>query len=104
MALKIPHPEVEGDPLFYSRFCPEREIGKSLDHPSVVKVVADDDASRVHIATEWVGGQFLRTILSDQGKLVAERAEKIAVAICDALEYIHLQGVVHEAREHHGRG
>src|ERR1700730_9427936 len=95
VALKIPHPEVEGDPLFYNRLCREREIGKRLDHPSVVKVIAEDDPSRVYIATEWVDGQLLRNILSDQGKLPSERAIKITLAICDALEYIHSQGVVH---------
>jgi serine/threonine protein kinase len=95
VALKIPHPEVEGDPLFYNRLCREREIGKRLDHPSVVKVIAEDDPSRVYIATEWVEGQLLRKILNDQRKLPPERAVKIVLAICDALEYIHSQGVVH---------
>ena len=45
----------------------------------------------------WNGsrGRLLRTILSEQGKLPAERALRIAVRICDALDYIHSQGVVH---------
>jgi serine/threonine protein kinase len=95
VALKVPHPQVEGDPLFYNRLCREREIGKRLDHPFVVKVIADDEPGSVYIATEWVEGQLLRKILNDQRKLPPERAVKIAVAICEVLEYIHSQGVVH---------
>ena len=95
VALKIPHPEVEGDPLFYSRLCREREIGRKLDHPAVVKVIGDQDPSRVYIATEWAEGQLLRKILGDQRRLPPARAVKIALAICDVLEYIHSQGVVH---------
>ena len=37
VAIKMPHPEVEGDLLFYQRFCREQEICENLDHPSVVK-------------------------------------------------------------------
>ena len=44
---------------------------------------------------EWVEGQLLRRMLSEQGKLPPERALRIAVGICEALEYIHDQGVVH---------
>ncbi len=95
VALKIPFPEVEADALYYSRLCREREIGKRLNHPSVVKVIADDDTSGVYLATEWADGQLLRRILSEQGKLPPQRAVKIAVALCEALDYIHSQGVVH---------
>jgi len=94
-ALKIPHPEVAGDPLFYSRLCRERDIGKRLDHPSVVKVIADDDASCAYLATEWVDGRLLRYVLHEQGRLPQDRAVKLTIAICDTLEYIHSQGVVH---------
>ena len=44
---------------------------------------------------EWVDGQLLRNILKENGKLSAERATRIAVGICAALEYIHRNGVVH---------
>jgi serine/threonine-protein kinase len=95
IALKVPHPEVEGDLLFYSRFCREREIGTRLDHPSVVKVFRDENPSAVYIAMEWAGGQLLRKILNAEQKLPPDRAVKIAIGIADALEYIHTHGVVH---------
>ena len=95
IALKIPHPEVEGDLLFYQRFLREQEICETLDHPAVVKAFPDNKRSRMYIAMEFAPGQLLRQVLRDRRKLSAEQAVKIAVAICEALDYIHSQGVVH---------
>ncbi len=95
VAIKIPHLEVEGDLLFYGRFQREQEIGQKLNHPSIVKFITDETRSRVYLVMEWVEGRLLRTILSEQGKLPVERALRIAVRICEALDYIHSQGVVH---------
>jgi len=44
---------------------------------------------------EWVEGRPLRNILDEEKKLSPERAERIAIRICDALAYIHGQGVIH---------
>ena len=95
VAIKVPHPEVEADPLFYDRFKREEEIGKKLDHPGVMKVYADDDRSRVYMVMEWVEGRLLRQILIEQKKLPIDRAIRITLGICEALEYIHSKGVVH---------
>jgi eukaryotic-like serine/threonine-protein kinase len=95
VAIKIPHIQVEGDPIFYERFRREQEIGNRLNHPSVVKFITDETRSRVYLVTEWVEGQLLRQILSDQGKLPPERAVHIAMGICNVLDYIHSQGVAH---------
>jgi eukaryotic-like serine/threonine-protein kinase len=95
VAIKIPHPELECDPLFYSRFQRERLIGRKLHHPGVVQAIVDDDLDQLCIVMEWVDGQFLREILTREGTLPAERAARIAINVCEALEYIHSQGVVH---------
>lgn len=95
VAIKIPHPEMESDPLFYERFRREEEIGKHLNHPGVMKVFAEDDHSRLYMVMEWVEGRLLREILSEQKKLPAERAVRIALGICATLEYIHSNGVAH---------
>lgn len=95
VAIKVPHPEMESDPVFYERFEREAEIGKKLDHPGVVKVFADEDRSRLYMVMEWADGRLLRQILNEQHKLPPERAVRIALSICDALDYIHSHGVVH---------
>jgi serine/threonine-protein kinase len=95
VALKIPHPEVESDPVFFERFHREQEIGAKLDHPSVMKVYPNSNREQIYLAMEWVDGSLLRNILREQGKLASERAVQIAIGICNALEYIHSHGIVH---------
>jgi serine/threonine protein kinase len=95
VAIKAPHPEMECDPVFFDRFQREEEIGLEMDHPGVVKAMAIASKSRIYMAMEWVEGRLLRQVIGAQGKLPADRAVRIAVAICEALEYIHRRGVVH---------
>jgi eukaryotic-like serine/threonine-protein kinase len=95
VAIKIPHPELECDPVFYSRFQRERAIGKKLDHPNVVKTLPSDDLDQLCVVMEWVEGSFLRDILTRQKKISAGRATRIALGVCEALEYIHGNGIVH---------
>ena len=95
VAIKVPHPEMESDPAFFDRFRREQEIGKKLDHPGVMKVMVEDGRSRVYMVMEWVEGRLLRQILNEQRQLPSERAVRIALKICEALEYIHSQGVAH---------
>ena len=44
---------------------------------------------------EWVEGRLLRKMLNEQRKLPPERALRMALRICEALDYIHKNGVVH---------
>ncbi len=95
VAIKIPHPELECDPLFYDRFHRESDIGQKFNHPCVVKVLPQVDPSRVYMVMEWVEGRLLREILDEEKKLSPERAQHIALGICEALDYIHKGGVIH---------
>jgi eukaryotic-like serine/threonine-protein kinase len=95
VAIKIPHPEMEADPVFYDRFQREQEIGEKLDHPGVMKVFPNGDHSQFYMAMEWVDGRLLRQVLNEQKKFSPERALSIALQIAQALEYIHAHGVVH---------
>ncbi len=95
VAIKLPHFEMESDPVFYDRFQRESAIGTTLDHPGIIKVFPEDNRSRLYMVLEWVNGRLLREIINEQGKIPAERAVRIAVQICEALDYIHGQGVVH---------
>jgi serine/threonine-protein kinase len=95
VAIKIPHPELECDPAFYSRFQRELAIGKKLKHPGVVHMIDSGDMDQLCIVMEWIDGLFLREILTREGKLPVERATRIAMGVCEALDYIHSQGVVH---------
>ena len=95
VAIKIPHPEMECDPVFFERFQREEDIGKKLDHPGVMKVIANDGRSDLYIVMEWVHGKLLREILTTTGKMPQDRAIRLVVRICRALDHIHSHGVVH---------
>jgi eukaryotic-like serine/threonine-protein kinase len=95
VAIKIPHPEMEADPVLYDRFKREEEIGKKLDHPGVVRVLNDEERSRRYMVLEWADGRLLRQLLNEQRPFPPERAIRITLGISKALEYIHSLGVVH---------
>ena len=95
VAVKIPHPDLEADPVLFDRFNREIEIGEKLDHPGVMKVLDHGEPGQVYMVMEWVGGRLLRKVLAESRKLPIERACAIVIAICDALDYIHRNGVVH---------
>lgn len=95
VAIKIPHPEVESDPTFADWFRREQETSELLDHSGVMKVITDPDRTAAYIVMEWFEGKPLRRILDDEKRLAPERAIRIAIAICGALEYIHARGIIH---------
>src|ERR1700687_3599673 len=95
VAIKIPHPEMECDPVFFERFQREEEIGKKLDHPGVMKVIANEGRHDPYIVLEWVPGRLLRQFMAETGKMPQERAIKLVLKICQALEHIHSHGVIH---------
>jgi len=95
VAIKLPHPEMECDPVLFDRFQREQEIGATLDHPHVMKVAPADGHSRIYMVMEWVEGRLLRKVLIETKKMPVERAVKIALDIAEALDYIHTHGVVH---------
>jgi len=100
VAVKVPHPEMEADPVLLERFRREEEIGQELDHPGIVKTFDGEERSRRYMVIEWVDGELLRTILNEARKnggsgLAIDRAVKLTLAICYALDTMHKHGVVH---------
>jgi serine/threonine-protein kinase len=95
VAIKVPHPEIEADPALFDRFKREEEIGRKINHPSVMKVFANPDRSQVYMVMEWLEGRLLRQILNKEKPLPVDRAVTLTIRICEALETIHTNGVVH---------
>ena len=94
VALKIPHPDMEADPILFDRFQREAAIGEKLNHPMVMRVYGGEKRSRIYMVMEWCEGRLLRQMLA-QGRIGQERAIRIAIKVLNALEYIHEQGIVH---------
>jgi serine/threonine-protein kinase len=95
VAIKVPHPEAECDPVFFDRFQREILIGRKLNHPGAVKTLNNGDGSRLYMVMEWVDGRLLRQAMADEGRFSIDRSLRTALAICETLDHIHSKGVVH---------
>ncbi len=95
VAIKVPHEEMQGDPVLYDRFLRECEIGKTLDHPGVMKVYELPAGGKLYAVMEWVEGRTLRKLMGAEGKLPPERAIGIVFQVLQVLNYMHAQGVAH---------
>ena len=95
VALKIPHLQIESDPAGFDRFRREEEIGLRLNHPYILKMFPVENKSRPYIVMEYLEGQTLSELLKSVRPLPEPDAVKIASRICEALDYMHKNGVVH---------
>ena len=95
VAIKIPHEELESDPVLFERFIREAEIGQMLDHPGVMKVYTIPKPGTLYAVMEWVEGRPLRHVIGRGQTIPAERATTIAVRVLEALEHMHSRGVAH---------
>ena len=102
VALKVPHLEYESDPGFFTRFRREEEIGLKLDHPYVLKFIpAAGPKSRPYLVTEYLRGCTLAHLLKAMRPLPEKDALRIASLLCEALQYLHDQGVIHRDLKPH---
>ena len=96
VALKVVEPEVAGDPVVRERLRREARTLAALDHPNVVPLYeAGEEGGTVFIATRWVEGTELGTLIRRDGPLEPARAARIAAQIAAALEVAHEKGLIH---------
>jgi len=96
VALKVPLLQIESDAAGFERFRREEEIGIRLNHPGVLKIIpVEAQKSRPYIVMEYLEGQTLSDLLHNVRPLPEPDAAKIASRICEALTYLHQNGVVH---------
>jgi eukaryotic-like serine/threonine-protein kinase len=95
VALKIPHIQYESDIVFSERFRREEEVGQRLSHPNIVRILKPLEKSRMYLAMEFVEGKSLRSLMRAKEPFATERALDVARQVCDALAYLHDEGVVH---------
>jgi eukaryotic-like serine/threonine-protein kinase len=91
VAVKIvPRNHVNG-----GRFEREARAAARLAHPGIVTLYeagADDEGA--YLVSELVKGQTLDNLL-EQGRLSDRDVVEIGIALCDALEHAHVNGIVH---------
>jgi eukaryotic-like serine/threonine-protein kinase len=95
-ALKRPLPAFLEEPEFLERFLREAEIGRTLHHPNIVRILERGEVGGVpYFTMELVAGETLQSRLQRGGALEPRAAAGVVAQVAEALDYAHLKGVVH---------
>jgi serine/threonine protein kinase len=96
ITLKIPDQSMIGDPGQYERFQRELTVTNTLRHPAVLRGLGSGTYNRTpYLATEFVEGRSLRSVIEDEAPMPIERALPLFRKIADGAAYCHQNGVVH---------
>jgi serine/threonine protein kinase/WD40 repeat protein len=96
VALKLIHPQQDGEPDIARRFLREMRSLARLDHPNIVHALdAGEDTGRLFLVMELVEGTDLATLVKDKGALPLALACDCARQAALALQHAHEQGLVH---------
>jgi eukaryotic-like serine/threonine-protein kinase len=96
VAIKVLPPEQASTPQLRERFKREARTAARLTHPHIVPLHTFGEVSGlVYFVMGYVAGESLATRLQRQGPFDSDAARTLLVAVCDALDYAHRQGIVH---------
>ena len=96
VALKLVHPHLARDPQVAQRFNREARIVQRLrgEHLAAFLDAGETADGQLYLAQQLVSGQPL-DVVADSRPLPVERALRIVLQICQALQVAHEAGVVH---------
>jgi hypothetical protein len=95
-ALKRPLAGFLDDDRFRERFLREAELGRTLHHPNIIRIVDRGQVGDTpYFAMELLRGETLRTRLDRDGRLDATLAARVTAQVAEALDYAHNKGVIH---------
>lgn len=96
VTIKILRPEFTVDKDFIARFQREAQAIARLSHPNIVSIYDVGQEDNIHyLVMEYVHGDNLKNIIKKEGPLPPERALRIVVQICKALQHAHENKIVH---------
>jgi|GEM_PF-3174300 len=79
-----------------NRFLQEARALARVDHPSVVRVYdAGEFHGKLYLASEFLSGPDMHTLITESGALPWERTKEIARTLLEGLLAIHKAGIVH---------
>lgn len=92
VAIKVPHKQN----LNFSELLREPRLLAALDHPNIVSITTVEKENDVFfIVMEYVNGDTLENIISQDGALDTARVVNYTVQIASAIDHAHRQGVIH---------
>src|SRR2546425_1537009 len=95
VALKVLHPQYNGDGEYVERFRQEARAVAQLSHPNIVTVIDRGERDgRQYIVFEFVEGENLKARIS-RGPLPVREAIELALQVARALAFAHARGIVH---------
>jgi Tol biopolymer transport system component/tRNA A-37 threonylcarbamoyl transferase component Bud32 len=95
VALKVLRPELAAV-IGAERFVVEIKTTAALQHPHILPLFDSGTADGfLYYVMPFIDGETLRSKLDRETQLGIEEAVKVTVAVADALDYAHRQGVVH---------
>ncbi len=95
VALKTPHSEFQRNPRSFRRLAREAALMAKLEHSGIPAIIPIGEKSRAYLVLEYVEGQTLYDLLNRRHALCVCEAIQMASRLCEILEYMHQQGVVH---------
>jgi eukaryotic-like serine/threonine-protein kinase len=103
VAIKVMRDELSDDEAYRKRFQREAKALSSLKHPNLVSIydVGIAHTGQSYIVMEYLDGAALSDVLDDKGFLAPKRAVPIFIQICDVMNYLHEQGVIHRDLKPH---
>lgn len=95
VAVKVSRPQLSGAEEF-GLFSAEAQALAQLDHPRIVPVYdfGQTNDRRCYVVCKFIEGQTLQERLSSGG-LTWPEAQRIALAVADALAHAHAAGIIH---------
>lgn len=99
VVLKVPNDEEIGGAAIFARHQLEARIGGLLKHPALQQHLNQgEERSRAYLVLEYMRGKTLRELMSAQkpALLPQEEVLQIMIRVCEALAYVHKQGVIHQ--------
>lgn len=99
VTLKFPRNEEIGGADIFAHFRQERKLGRYLDHPSIQRHLhPEEQSSQEYLVLEYLAGKTLRTLLQEYAPapLPQDEALHIIIPVCEALVYLHAQGIIHQ--------
>ena len=96
VALKQMHEHLVDDPELVSRFRREYDIGVSVAHPNLVRMLDYNGSwSLPYLVMEFVGGKSLRRLLDLGGRFYEWEVAVVGAQVADAVGALNSRGVIH---------